>query len=239
LTLRMKSLQSMSFLKNEVDAIGPAELGERMQKSPQKRFDDGLTKLGSGRPFFRTLARTAVVAGVLALGGATGCAGDRKAAQANCPKLDWYEIGRRDGTEGRPSNQADARVRDCGSAGTAVDSEAYVNGRNAGLTEYCTAAAGLEAGRTGQTYRGVCPEHLEKEFLQGYEAGGRILALEEEQLALSKRIDQIFRSLNSPVLSQTERPGLRLRMDELSRRRARLGEEISTAEKDANTTRRF
>jgi hypothetical protein len=169
---------------------------------------------------------------------ASGCASGASSTMA-CPKLDWYEAGRRDGAEGRPSNQAEARARDCGLAPVPSDPDAYINGRNAGLTEYCTAAAGLEAGRLGQTYRGVCPGHLEPAFLAGYEAGQRIQVLEEEHLSISRRLDAIFRALRNPSLRPDLAPELRSMADDLKRKQAKVGELITSAEREATKSRRF
>lgn len=200
----------------------------------------------------------AVAGAVLAVAGLWGLAGCVPAIRPApiCPKIDWFEVGRRDGTEGRQADQASAGSRQCPSPAREVasakpgdakasdvvgdpasDSAAYLNGWNAGLTEYCTVAAGLEAGRTMQSYRNVCPEHLEKAFLQGYRAGQRIQSLESENATVASRIDALFRSINSAEPS--ERPRLRTQLDELRKRQAAIDQQILKAEAAIEEVKRF
>ena len=51
------------------------------------------------------------------------------------------------------------------------DEDAYQDGRDLGLTVYCTEDGGYREGRIGTGYRGVCPVTLEAYFLAGYNAG--------------------------------------------------------------------
>ena len=152
-----------------------------------------------------------------------------------CPQLDWFEAGRRDGSEGRAADHASARTRECGLSGKPVDGEAYINGWNAGLTEYCSVPAGVAAGRSGQMYFKVCPAHLEKAFLEGYDVGVRIHAMEAENTDLARRIDSLFRVIGSTPLNQELRPQMREQLEDLRKRRAQNDSRITDAEKSAGS----
>ena len=111
------------------------------------------------------------------------------------------------------------------------DSELYANGRNAGLVEYCTATVGFEAGRNGTTYEKVCPDHLEKAFLENYELGARVRNLESENADLQSRIDNLVHLLapNQPGSS------VRAQIDQLRNMRVQNESEIDTLENRAQS----
>lgn len=111
---------------------------------------------------------------------AAGCGSTPQLLSATpCEGLDWFEIGRRDGTVGRPITRLSDHIRDC-AKGIPPDADMYINGRNVGLLDYCTAQSGLEFGKAGMPYELVCPEHLEPNFLPNYKIG-RKQYLEEEK----------------------------------------------------------
>lgn len=107
-----------------------------------------------------------------------GCASRQLIATTPCKGLDWFEIGRRDGAIGKPLSAINEHIQEC-SAGVPPDADLYLNGRNAGLVDFCTNQTGFEIGRAGTPYMLVCPEHLEKRFLPGYEQGRRVFIQEE------------------------------------------------------------
>ena len=179
-------------------------------------------------------------------GGLVACVGSALRPTPTCAKVDWYEIGRRDGAEGKVADENAATPKECARDLLQGESEAYENGWNAGVVEFCTASAGLEAGRSGQTYEQVCPTHLERGFLEGYRAGVRIHELEEKNVAISRRIDSLSQSLEkaSPAVgpaSVTDSKNLsrlRSQLDDLKRQQATVDEQISATEEAIERIRR-
>ena len=168
----------------------------------------------------------------VALSGAPGCVSTPLAPL--CPKLDWYESGRRDGMEGKSMKHGIDFMNEqhalCASRSDPPDQAAFANGRSAGLTEFCGPEVGLEAGRAGQGYEDVCPEHLEKPFLQGYSAGQKIRALDSDASNVTAQIDALFRSMSSSEAHQANDPKLRLEIEELRRRHSQIDKQISMTE---------
>ncbi len=118
---------------------------------------------------------------LIALTLTSGCASTRLITATPCQGLDWFEIGRRDGALGKTANTLAEHFEEC-KFGEKPNSELYVNGRNAGLVDFCTNQSGFEIGRAGTQYMAVCPDHLEKRFMPGYEQGQRVLRQEEQTI---------------------------------------------------------
>lgn len=114
---------------------------------------------------------TVITLGLLACH-AAGCVSltvtERTAA---CASTDWQRYGVNDGRLGVPTSDRADQFEDCAALGRPVDLAAYQRGRGDGLTEYCTAENGYEAGYEGRSYENVCPPASEQDFLQGFERG--------------------------------------------------------------------
>ncbi|MBY4676391.1 DUF2799 domain-containing protein [Marinobacterium arenosum] len=97
-----------------------------------------------------------------------GCASlDRQA----CLSGDWYSIGLADGRNGYPLSRIEAHDQTCADYGVVSDYEAYQQGQQKGLEEYCTPMGGFRAGRDGYEYYGLCEGEGEPVFLEAYQAG--------------------------------------------------------------------
>lgn len=75
----------------------------------------------------------------------------------------------------------------------------YHFGYSDGVTAYCSYDRGYSEGRAGHGYKEVCPADLAPLFLEGYEAGLEIHALEAEIRGLEKRHYALVRRQESNV----------------------------------------
>jgi hypothetical protein len=168
-----------------------------------------------------------LVALMLALQGCTTLSGDA------CRTADWYDIGYRDGTAGRPPVKLANHPEACAEHAVTPDSDRYRAGRQAGLSQYCQPPNGFDLGGRGDSYAGVCPQAMEPAFLEAYRAGREIYEVELQ----IRRLDSIL-VVNE---SELERLGASLHQkqaelarDGLSaRQRARLLEELRELEATA------
>lgn len=92
-------------------------------------------------------------------------------SESECLTADWHAVGERDGRDGRVMAHLEKYYDACAQFGVYPDDDAYREGREQGLTFYCTEDGGYQEGRIGQGYRGVCPVTLEPYFLEGYNVG--------------------------------------------------------------------
>ncbi|MBK7843267.1 MAG: DUF2799 domain-containing protein [Bdellovibrionales bacterium] len=109
-----------------------------------------------------------------------------------CANSDWWELGRQDGTQGEPVGKYDKRLSECQMEPDKSRENLYLNGRNAGLAEYCQPNNGFEIGRTGQFYFYVCPVDTEVDFVSHYRIGRRVYQLEIANKNLNKNIESLL-----------------------------------------------
>jgi hypothetical protein len=104
-----------------------------------------------------------------------------------CRTADWQTIGYEDGVQGRSESVMSSHRQSCAKHDVSFDLAAYQRGRDRGLEQYCKPANGYRQGRGGRQYAGVCPGHLEGEFLDAY-AEGRALYEAEYDLRRTERL---------------------------------------------------
>ena len=124
----------------------------------------------------------------------SACAGRNE--KAGCDQRDWYETGRRDGSQGATLDRMDAYKKECTAQFNSNSETMYTNGRNAGLVEYCAPDNSYELGRMGLSYMYVCPSTTENAFLIGYRRGQSARKLEIENQKLDSEIDTLLSKLN-------------------------------------------
>jgi hypothetical protein len=114
---------------------------------------------------------------VIAAGAAlNGCA---TLSEEQCLVGDWYGIGVSDGQSGYSFQRLGEHNEACSSHGVIPDAALYEQGRQQGLRSYCTPQIGFREGRQGDNYAGVCPAHLEADFLAGYSDGRLVNAAQQ------------------------------------------------------------
>jgi len=112
-----------------------------------------------------------------------------------CTERDWFEVGRRDGSQGRTQDQALQYHKECPQFSQQFET-IYTNGRNAGLVEFCAPDNAFSLGRMDVAYRYVCPATVEGQFLQDYRRGQSARTLEIEGKKLDARIERLSEELS-------------------------------------------
>jgi len=98
----------------------------------------------------------------------SGCA---SMSAEECAFSDWRAIGYEDGSRGSTGAQFGDKRKACAKHGVTADFDAYQEGRQAGLVEYCQPGRGFQVGSSGGNYQGVCGAALEPGFLETYRLG--------------------------------------------------------------------
>ena len=122
----------------------------------------------------------------------SGCA---TLSKNECLEADWFEIGRRDGSMGKPRALFQQHRDACLKHSVNPNRDAYYEGRDEGLKFYCTKDNGFEQGRLGRKYHYVCPPEFEPDFLAGYAEGKEIREYESKIASLKKRLERIEREI--------------------------------------------
>ena len=114
---------------------------------------------------------------MLALGAMLTLSGCATMSGEECLTSDWRAVGYEDGSQGFASGRLADRRKACAKHGVTPDFQAYQSGRTEGLKEYCQPQRGFNLGERGGRYNGVCPSHLETQFLDGFRTGARLHTL--------------------------------------------------------------
>lgn len=128
---------------------------------------------------------------VLGLGGCATMSGDE------CAMSDWSAVGYEDGSRGYTTEQFSNHRKACAKHGITADFQAYQQGRNQGLVEFCQPGRGYNLGASGGRYGGVCSADLEPEFLDAYRAGNKLYMLRSYVNSANSQIYNKERELES------------------------------------------
>jgi hypothetical protein len=133
-----------------------------------------------------------------------------------CLEANWFEIGYRDGSMGRPRALYQEHHKACIEHRVTGDREVYYKGREAGLLSYCTYDTGYKQGTLGRAYRYVCPQDLEPDFLAGHAKGKeiykykkKIASLENRRMNIERQIKNLEKQMYSSKLNDTQRTKIR------------------------------
>ena len=107
----------------------------------------------------------------------SGCA---TVSESQCRVGDWQTLGKEAGFNGADQSRFFDNSKDCANYGIRGNAADFETGRQQGLKHYCTSNGGLNAGRRGYEYKGVCSGPAELEFMRGYLTGRELYLLELE-----------------------------------------------------------
>lgn len=143
----------------------------------------------------------------------------------SCAQRDWYESGRHDGAQGSTLDRLAKYKVECSADFNSAWESVYLNGRNAGLVEYCQPENGYELGRMGISYAYVCPSVGEEKFLASYRRGQDARELQIRNQMLDAKIDSILGKLNR-IDTGYEQRELASELEVLKKKRAQNGKEL-------------
>jgi len=165
-------------------------------------------------------------AGGLLLLLAAACASGGQRAQ--CAAINWEQLGRQDGEEGRPVTWIEKHQDKCAGEGLLANTTLYRRGYEQGLQSYCTPTSGYRVGTFARTYENVCPDDLEPAFLGGMNIGRKIHAVRVRQGEIDNRLAAIDARLAANIAASErqdllrEKGGLQLERQTLETRLGRI-----------------
>jgi hypothetical protein len=172
------------------------------------------------RPAMRCIFVMAVCFGLLG-----GCA---TIPEDQCAKIDWYDLGVKDGRAGQAADRL-VRHRDaCAGVKVVPDEKRYLQGRPVGLAEYCRLDNAQREGLAGRPYADVC----DAAFKRVYQAAYAVASLKRR---VNSNLDEISRKeteLRDQKTSDSKRNQLRSEIRDLDRRRESLRDELFSAERE-------
>jgi len=113
-----------------------------------------------------------------------------------CLASDWQAIGFEHGAQGLAADKLGDHRRACAKHGVTVDFQAYQQGRDQGLWQYCQPSRGFNIGANGRNYNGICAAHQESNFLDAYNSGRQLYRLRAQLNAAESEIYEIERQID-------------------------------------------
>ncbi len=114
------------------------------------------------------------ISALLVFAALSGCAA---MSSEECANSDWVAVGFEDGSRGYSTDRFAKHRKACAKHGITADFQAYQEGRDEGLVEFCQPTRGFNLGARGGRYNGVCDVALEEEFLDAYRVGRQLYTL--------------------------------------------------------------
>lgn len=111
----------------------------------------------------------------------------------DCQTMNVYDHGQSDALQGRPLDSFTASLASCDRCGAIIDPADYAKGWEDGVRTFCTYEYGQRYGRSGEFYRGICPQEDEFDFLKGYYEGKREYQIDQKRLVQQEQ-EARFRS---------------------------------------------
>lgn len=170
----------------------------------------------------------------LALVGLSSCSTIR---HEDCPHVDWYQLGLKDGREGAAESRLHEHRRACRDAGVMPDERRYLAGRSEGLRTYCTLPNALAEGMAGRTYARVCPGPLDAAFLEVNAAAHAVYEVRRRIRDVETSISSRESQLRKRDLSDRDRDRLRSEIREMDRRRESLRDDLYRNERNLDQVR--
>ena len=128
--------------------------------------------------------------------------------QAECVSADWYALGLGDGQEGRKSSRHSEYAKECSEFGVSVDQDAYTDGWETGIRDYCTRDNGFGVGMSGKIYQHSCPTALTDAFFSSYQTGRAVFMKQARVNTLRRKVQKIGDDLAKSDVTEEQRKSL-------------------------------
>ncbi|CAG0961434.1 hypothetical protein BURK2_00758 [Burkholderiales bacterium] len=162
----------------------------------------------------------------------SGCA---TIPEDKCASMDWKALGVADGRTGYAAERLVQHREACAGVKVAPDERAYLEGRRAGLVEYCRLPAALDHGLAGRSYAGVCND---PRYGRLYTAARKVYESRAKVPEIEREIAGKYREIGDAKTSDVRRDILRKQVRDLESQRSRLRDARSDAESALDALRR-
>lgn len=146
-----------------------------------------------------------------------------------CKVARWGEVGLRDGLSGQPLSKLNDLSQSCAEAKVAVDTPAYLQGRDQGLITYCRLDNATRLGLNGQSYYGACPASIDGEFRRRFNVGHDVYSSRQQLQSLESRRSGLEKKLRDAA-NDADRKKARDELSDLDYRTRRARDQARDAE---------
>ena len=128
--------------------------------------------------------------------------------EAECVSADWYALGHDDGQQGKKAAHYSEYRKDCSAYGVNVDADAYADGWESGIRDYCTRDNGYRVGVVGKIYQSSCPLVLADTFVSSYQSGRAVYLKQLRVNSLRHKVQKTGDDLSKTDLTDEQRQSL-------------------------------
>ena len=152
--------------------------------------------------------------------------------EQECRSVDWYRLGVHDGQQGEVANLLDEHKDSCKRYGILPDRSQYLEGRDAGLLEYCRLGNAFRAGLNGEEYKGVCPLDVDAEFRRYNAAALEVYNSRKQVEDLDSQVSRKEKELEKKDIAEKEKLRLLEDIRKLDRKRDRMRSDLHYQERE-------
>lgn len=146
---------------------------------------------------------------------------------SECKVADWHRVGWNDGTRGESEQRIADYTEDCGKAGIMPNAQAYRQGWDTGIVQFCTAANGWREGIQGHSGKAsVCQGQAGYPvFVRYLEAGLQVHRINERMQGNAQESTRLQHRLESSK-NDDEKKRLREELRHIDREQFRLRSQL-------------
>ena len=152
--------------------------------------------------------------------------------EQECRAADWYRLGVDNGLRGELASLLEEHKDACKRYGILPDRALYLEGRDAGLLEYCRPDNAFRMGLNGEKYKGACPLDVDVEFRRYNTAALEVHQSRKRVEDLDGQISRKEKELERKDITDKEKLQLLEDIRKLDRRRDRAREDLHDQEQD-------
>lgn len=154
-------------------------------------------------------------------------AGCESMSVSECKVADWHRVGWTDGSQGGSERRIADYTEDCGKAGIVPNAQAYRQGWDAGIVQFCTAANGWREGTQGHSGKAsVCQGQAGyPAFARYLEAGLQVYRTNERMQSNAQESNRLQQRLDASK-NDDERKNLREELRHIDREQFRLRNQL-------------
>lgn len=175
---------------------------------------------------------TTSIASIAILIQISGCA---TLSESECKTANWQIIGLEDGSQGRPTSYIGEHRKACSEYTISPDLNAYLEGHQQGLKQYCTEANGYQQGVRGKALSQVCSGDLATNFSRGHQRGLFVYQAGSEMRAMQATVDSMYHRLEEIERNRTAYEEELVRDGTSEYRRRELLDEIKELERESES----
>jgi hypothetical protein len=155
--------------------------------------------------------------------------------EEQCAKINWYDLGVKDGLAGFAAADRLTRHREaCAGVKIIPNEKGYRQGHQEGLTEYCQTENAVRVGLAGRSYADVCNQTFKAIYQAAYGINSLKRRIDNKLYEVSRKESE----LREEKTSTSRRNQLRSEIRDLDRQRESLRDELFSAERELERLRR-